>query len=639
MSDPRPLLRNVDDLAAAATRGRKTLYPDHPKILVGMATCGQAAGATEVLDAVREEVERNGLPYLVAETGCIGWCGQEPLVDVWLPGRGRVTYGRMKPGRARQIVRGISEDLKLEWAIGWMPGDENALSGKWTSYLDSHNGQFKGVPAYRDIPMFRRQMRVVLRNSGLITPQNLDEYIARGGYFALHRALTAMQPEEIIDHVTRSGLRGRGGAGFPTGKKWAALRRQRATPKYLICNGDEGDPGAYMDRTELESDPHAVIEGMILGAYATGASEGIIYVREEYPLAVARMLEAIAQTEAAGLLGADIFGSGFAFRLRVVKGAGAFVCGEETALIASVEGRVGEPRPRPPFPVEKGLWGKPTCINNVETWANIPVIVMRGGDWYASIGTATSKGTKTFCLVGQVNNTGLIEVPMGITLREIVEEIGGGVPKGRRVKAVQTGGPSGGCVPAEQFDLPVDYESLTKAGSIMGSGGMIVMDNSTCMVDIAKYFLGFLQDESCGKCFTCREGTQRLREVVTRISEGKGREEDLALLEDLSWLVKNASLCGLGQTAPNSVLSTLRYFREEYLAHIRERKCPAKVCRELITFTIDPVTCNGCGACVQVCSGQAILGEKKKLHVIEQARCTKCGACLETCKLDAVLVH
>jgi NADH:ubiquinone oxidoreductase subunit F (NADH-binding) len=443
----------------------------------------------------------------------------------------------------------------------------------------------------------------------------------------------------VIKEIAASGLRGRGGAGFPTGIKWQAMASAKSDTKYIICNADEGDPGAYMDRGVLEGDPHSVLEGMVIGAHAMGATEGIIYVREEYPLAVTRIREAILDAEAAGLLGDDIFGTGFDFSIRVVKGAGAFVCGEETAMIRSIEGRVGEPQQRPPFPVQRGLFGKPTCINNVETWANVPVIVLRGGQWFSGIGTAKSKGTKVFSLVGNIENTALIEVPMGITLKQIVNEIGGGIPNQRKAKAIQTGGPSGGCIPADKFDLPVDYESLTQAGSIMGSGGMIVMDDHSCMVDIAKYFLGFLEDESCGKCFTCREGTQRLKEIVTRISQGKGTEDDLTLLEDCGWLVKQASLCGLGQTAPNPVLSTLRYFKDEYLAHIREHRCPAKVCRELITYTIDGVKCNGCGACVHVCSSQGILGEKNKPHTIDTARCTKCGACMEACKFDAVLVN
>ncbi|HYX70009.1 MAG TPA: NADH-quinone oxidoreductase subunit NuoF [Terriglobales bacterium] len=628
-------IHNLQELEQRAEVGRELLYPERPKILVGMATCGQAAGAQEVLDAVREEVKANSLPYLVQETGCIGWCSQEPLVDVWTPGRPRVTYGRVKPGRAREIVRALPEVPDPKWALARMTGDQNPVTGAWQAYTE--NGLFKEIPSYQELPLFKHQLRLVMRNCGLIDPASLEEYLARGGYRALWQALQ-MKPEEIVAQVTRSGLRGRGGAGFPTGRKWQTVREAKGDGKYVICNADEGDPGAYMDRGVLEGDPHSVLEGMIIGAFAMGAHQGVIYVREEYPLAVQRMHEAIHQAEVAGLLGKNIFGSGFDFTILVAKGAGAFVCGEETALIRSIEGKVGEPQQRPPYPAIQGLYGKPTCINNVETWANIPVIVSRGGEWFAGIGTEKSKGTKVFSLVGNVENTALIEVPMGTTLKQIVYEIGGGIPGRRTAKAVQTGGPSGGCIPAAKFDLPVDYDSLTQAGSIMGSGGMIVMDDHTCMVDIAKYFLGFLEDESCGKCFTCRVGTQRLKQIVTRISEGKGKEEELALLEELSWLVKEASLCGLGQTAPNPVMSTLRYFRDEYEAHIREQRCPAKVCRELITFRIDPVTCNGCGACVQVCSGKAILGEKKKLHTIDQALCTQCGACLESCKFDAVLV-
>ncbi len=638
MSDPRKPIRSLEELDRIAERGRTLLYPSRPKILVGMATCGQAAGAAEVLEAIREEVEKEKLPFIVAETGCIGWCSQEPLVDVFVPGQARVTYGRVKPGMARDILHALPTDRKPDWALAYMPGDDNILTSTWTDY-GKPNGSLPGVHAYKELPLFKHQLRIVMRNCGLIDPDSLEEYVARGGYRALFQAVRTMKPEEVLNEVDTSGLRGRGGAGFPTGRKWKAVRQAKSDAKYVICNADEGDPGAYMDRGVLEGDPHSVIEGMIIGAYAMGATQGYIYVREEYPLAVTRMLRAIAQAEAAGLLGENIFGSGFSFNIRIAKGAGAFVCGEETALIASIEGRVGEPQQRPPFPAQQGLFRKPTCINNVETWANVPVIVQRGGNWFASIGTEKSKGTKVFSLVGNVNNTALIEVPMGTTLERIVHEIGGGIPGNRACKGVQIGGPSGGCVPADMFDLPVDYESLQKAGSIMGSGGMIVMDSQTCMVDIAKYFMGFLEDESCGKCFTCREGTQRLKQIVTRISEGKGKEEDLQLLEELGWLVKEASLCGLGQTAANPVLTTLRYFRAEYLAHIRDEVCPAKVCRELIVFKINPTVCNGCGACVQVCSGHGILGEKNKPHRIDEAKCTKCGACLEICKFDAVTVN
>ncbi len=633
---PSCRLRTLQDIERLAATGRQSLFPEKIKIMLGTGTCGMAAGAAEVLAAVKEEAA--GKPYIVAETGCIGWCSQEPLLDICLPGRPRVTFGRVKPETARKIVRTLPQ-VNAHDALAQMRGWDNALTGTWMEYTKPHNGHIGGVPSYQELPLFRQQMRIVMRNCGIIDPESLEEYAARGGYRALWQALHKKTPEDIVREVTTSGVRGRGGAGFPTGKKWQAVRAAEGDPKYIICNADEGDPGAYMDRGVLESDPHSVLEGMIIGAYTMGASEGIVYVREEYPLAVTRLRQAIHQAENAGLLGEDILGSGFGFHIRVVKGAGAFVCGEETALIASIEGRVGEPSPRPPYPAQHGLYGKPTCINNVETWANVPVIVARGGEWYSQIGSGTSKGTKVFSLVGNIENTALIEVPMGITLREVVEEIGGGAAENRKLKAIQTGGPSGGCIPAEKFDLPVDYESLTSAGSIMGSGGMIVMDDHTCMVDIAKYFLSFLEDESCGKCFSCRVGTQRLHQIVKRISEGHGEEQDLDVLADLGWMVKHASLCGLGQTAPNPVLSTLRYFKDEYLAHIRDKKCPAKVCRTLITFTIDPVHCNGCGACVQVCSGKGILGEKNKPHTIDQARCTKCGACMEICKFDAVLVN
>jgi NADH:ubiquinone oxidoreductase subunit F (NADH-binding)/(2Fe-2S) ferredoxin/NAD-dependent dihydropyrimidine dehydrogenase PreA subunit len=639
MSDAITRIRTLEDLDQAARLGRATLYPDRIKILVGTATCGRAAGAGEVLRAVREEVEKSGLPYAVAETGCIGWCSQEPLLDLWIPGRGRLTYGRIKPADARKIVRGIAKgELQLDRAIAHMPGDDNTLTGQWTSYAASPDGFFGATPAHKDLPLFRYQVRIVTRNCGLINPASLEEYCARGGYRALYRALHEMAPEQVIAEVITAGLRGRGGAGFPTGRKWDLMRRQAATPKYVICNADEGDPGAYMNRTELESDPHSVLEGMIIGAYAMGAAEGIIYVRAEYPLAVDRVRAAIAQLHAVGLLGENILGSGFSFSIRIVQGAGAFVCGEETALIASVEGHVGEPHPRPPYPVERGLWGKPTVINNVESWANVPVITLRGGAWFATVGTQSSKGTKGFCLVGNVKNTGLIEVPMGITLRQVVYEVGGGSPTGRPCKAIQTGGPSGGCIPEALFDLPVDYESLTRAGSIMGSGGMVVMDEDTCMVDVARYFMEFLEEESCGKCFPCRVGTQRLREILARICQGKGAEEDLVVLGEMGGMIKEASLCGLGQTAPNPVLTTLRYFRDEYLAHIRDRKCPAKVCKELVVYHIEPTLCDGCGACLKVCASDAILGEKKKVHEIDTGKCIRCGACLEVCQPKAVLV-
>jgi NADH:ubiquinone oxidoreductase subunit F (NADH-binding)/(2Fe-2S) ferredoxin/Pyruvate/2-oxoacid:ferredoxin oxidoreductase delta subunit len=639
MTESPARIRSLADLDALATAGRKTLYPEEHKILVGMGTCGRAAGAEAVLEAAREEARKLKFEIAVVPVGCIGWCSEEPLMDVWLPGRGRLTYGHVKPAEARKIVRALASGHAMPaGALAWMESDDNLLTGRRTPYHQGRDGFFPGVPEYAGLPLFARQLRIIFRNCGLIDPSSLEEYVARGGYYTLARALAETSPEEIVQTVKRSGLRGRGGAGFPTGIKWEALRANPNFPHYVICNADEGDPGAYMDRGILEGSPHSVLEGMILGGYALGASEGFIYVRAEYPLAVEHLRVAIRQGEEYGLLGENILGTDFSFRIRLVQGAGAFVCGEETALIASIEGRVGEPHPRPPFPVQQGLWRKPTVINNVKTWSTIPVILERGAEWYASIGTERSKGTTVFSLVGKINNTGLVEVPMGITLREMIYEIGGGIPKGKQLKAVQIGGPSGGCIPASLIDLPIDYEKLTEAGSMMGSGGMVVMDEDTCMVDVARYFLEFLEEESCGKCFPCRAGTQRLRQILARICAGHGRPEDLKLLEDLGWLMKETSLCGLGQTAANPVLTTLRYFRDEYLAHIEEKRCPARVCRELILYTIEPTLCDGCHACVQVCASDAILGEKKAVHSIEAAKCIKCGACLEVCQPKAVLV-
>ncbi|MCX6569624.1 MAG: 4Fe-4S binding protein [Candidatus Aminicenantes bacterium] len=490
-----------------------------------------------------------------------------------------------------------------------------------------------------DIEFFKHQRLIVLRNRGRIDPEKIEEYIAYDGYEAAAKALASMTPGDIIAEVSAAGLRGRGGAGFPTGRKWDLCRRQPAGPKYLICNGDEGDPGAFMDRSVLEADPHAILEGMIIGAKAVGAARGFIYIRDEYPLAVARVGIALWQAQDMGLLGRDILGTGFDFDLEVVRGAGAFVSGEETALIASIEGQRAYPRQRPPYPAERGLWGKPTVINNVETWANVPSIIRRGAAWFSGLGTETSKGTKIFSLVGKINNTGLVEVPMGIRLGDIIFGIGGGIPKGREFKAVQIGGPSGGCIPKELLDLPVDYESLTKAGAMVGSGGMIVLDEDTCMVDIALYFLRFTQEESCGKCAPCRIGTRQMAEILARITAGEGRLEDIEKLEALALTVSRGSLCGLGQTAPNPILTTLRYFRDEYLAHIVDRACPARVCKNLITFTIDPGKCVGCLLCRKNCPVNAITGERKKVHVIDQAACIKCGACFNVCpaKVQAVV--
>jgi len=579
----------------------------------------------EIKESLEKEIRKQGLEeeVLVVTTGCNGFCERGPLLVVQPE---NIFYQQLSVKDIPHLV------------------EEHLLKGRPVAKLMYTPPEEKTpVPVLSDIDFFKGQVLIALRNRGLIDPEKIEEYIARDGYKAMAKALTEMEPEAIIEEIKKSGLRGRGGAGFPTGLKWEFVRRAAdGGPKYLVCNGDEGDPGAFMDRSILEADPHSVIEGMVIGARAVGAAQGFVYVRNEYPLAVNRLMIALDQAREYGLLGKDILGTGFDFDIKVHRGAGAFVCGEETALLASIEGRLGEPRPRPPYPAEKGLWGRPTLINNVETWANVPAVINRGADWYSSIGTTTSKGTKVFSLVGKINNTGLVEVPMGITLREIIYEIGGGIPGGKAFKAVQTGGPSGGCIPKEKLDLPIDYESLTEAGSMMGSGGMVVMDEDTCMVDVARYFLSFTQDESCGKCTPCREGTKAMLEILTRITEGKGTEEDLVLLEELAHSVKDTALCGLGNTAPNPVLTTLKYFRDEYEAHIKEKKCPAHVCRELNTYTIDEKTCleegHGCDVCRRNCASDAISGEKGTAHKILQDKCIKCGVCFDVCKFGAVKV-
>jgi NADH:ubiquinone oxidoreductase subunit F (NADH-binding)/(2Fe-2S) ferredoxin len=591
-------IRSVEDLIAARERGLATLYPRKVKISVGMASCGVASGSRAVMKALQEETKKAGLDAFIFPVGCIGSCHMEPLVDIALPGKPRVTYANVTSKMATDIARSIvSRDVRKNWLYLRTEEDENPVDG---TRMCIHSGgitgasspyhalDFSDVPLFESIPFFKKQKRIVLRNCGIISPDSIDEYVARGGYFTLFKVLNELTPDKVIQEVKTSGLRGRGGAGFPTGLKWQFTRQAAGDVKYIICNADEGDPGAYMDRSVLEGDPHSVLEGMTIGAFAVGANEGYIYVRAEYPLAIETLNQAIKQAEAYGLLGENILGSGFSFKVRLSKGAGAFVCGEETALMASIEGRVGEPRPRPPFPAQSGLWGKPTNINNVETWANVPVILSRGGEWYAGLGTEKSKGTKVFSLVGKIERSGLIEVPMGISLREIIYDIGGGIPDGREFKAVQTGGPSGGCLPESLIDLPVDYERLTEAGAIMGSGGMVIMDDKVCMVDIARYFLTFTAAESCGKCTPCRIGTYVMNEVLGRICEGQGREGDIEYLESLAGTIKALSLCGLGQTAPNPVLTTLRYFRHEYESHIRDKKCPAGVCKR--KFTAEEIT-------------------------------------------------
>ena len=582
-------------------------------ISVGLGSCGVAAGAAEVYERLRQVIDREELAVTLRPVGCSGMCYLEPLVEVQADGAPAVTYGPVTEDAAERVLR--------EHLLGGRPVEDLVAfrTGQPNTFLDL-------------------QRRIVLRHCGHINPEDMDEYVRAGGYGALRSVLTSGKPDDVIAEVLRSGLRGRGGAGFPTGRKWQLTRQAPGSPKYVICNGDEGDPGAFMDRGVLESDPHSVIEGMLIACYAIGAGQAFAYVRAEYPLARRRLGLALEQAREKGFLGPNILGSDFSCSISIREGAGAFVCGEETALIASIEGRRGMPRYRPPFPATSGLWGKPTCINNVETLANVPWIIMNGASAFAALGTERSKGTKVFALAGKVARGGLVEVPMGMTLRQVVEAIGGGTGTGRRMKAVLVGGPSGGCIPAELADTPVDYESLTATGAIMGSGGMVVLDEGACMVDIARYFLSFTQRESCGKCTFCRVGTLRMLDILNRIVAGEGVPEDVAELEALAKEVKRASLCGLGQTAPNPVLTSIRYFRPEYEAHIREKRCPARVCRPLLTFSIDPLRCTGCGACRRRCPVAAVSGETKRAHTIDGEKCVRCGVCAEVCPVDAVLV-
>ncbi|HHY37592.1 MAG TPA: NADH-quinone oxidoreductase subunit NuoF [Clostridia bacterium] len=589
-----------------------------PRIAVcgdtGCAVCGSLGLAS----SFKEIIERRGLKDRVGlkVTGCLGFCEQGPVVLVF---PGEIFYRKVGPGDVEEII------------------DRTVLGGELVErllYRDPITGQ--KLPRCSDLPFYKNQTRVLLEGNWRIDPNDIYDYIARGGYSAVAKALYEMTPEDVISEVKEARLRGRGGAGFPTGLKWEICRKTKGDTKYVVCNADEGDPGAFMDRSLLEGNPHSVLEGMIIAGIGIGARHGVIYVRAEYPTAVVKIRNAIEQASELGLLGENILGSDFSFDVTISKGAGAFVCGEETALLLSAEGKVGEPRQKPPFPAEKGYKGKPTVINNVETFANVPLIIKNGAAEYRRVGTEKSGGTKIFCLVGKVNNTGLVEVPLGITLREIIFGIGGGIKNGKRFKAVQTGGPSGGCLPEQMLDLKVDFEELSRAGSIMGSGGMIVMDEDTCVVDIARYFLQFLKSESCGKCFSCREGINRMLEIVEGIAAGEGSPEDLDLLEELACAVKDASMCGLGQTSANPVLSTLRYFRDEYLAHVELKKCPAAVCRALIRFQIDENLCTGCGICRKECPAEAIEGERRKPHTIDPNRCMKCGVCMEVCKFGAI---
>lgn len=578
-----------------------------------------SSGSDQLIDELNRlliETQYDG-EIQVVKTGCFGFCGQGPIVKIHPD---EVFYVQVQPGDAKEII------------------EEHIMKGRRVERLLYHEPiEKRKVKEHKDMAFYKKQYRIALRNCGLINPEDIQEYIAFGGYEALGRVLTEMEPADVISMVKRSGLRGRGGGGFSTGIKWELTRQAAGSEKYIICNADEGDPGAFMDRSILEGDPHSVLEAMAIGGYAIGANKGFIYIRAEYPLAIHRLQIAIQQAKELGLLGKNIFGTGFHFDIELKYGAGAFVCGEETALIHSIEGKRGEPTKKPPFPAESGYRGKPTCVNNVETFANIPSIILKGADCFASIGTEKSKGTKVFALAGKVNNVGLVEVPMGITLREIIYDIGGGIKDNKKFKAVQTGGPSGGVITEENLDTPIDYESLKAIGSMMGSGGMIVMDEDDCMVNIAKFYLEFTQDESCGKCTPCRVGTKRMYEILEKITEGKGEAEDMEHLEQLSYMIKDSALCGLGQTAPNPVLSTMKYFRHEYISHIRDHYCETGSCKALVKYRINREKCVGCTACARVCPVNCISGAVKKPHIIDESKCIKCGACYDACKFDAVI--
>ena len=583
-------------------------------IKVGLGTCGVSAGGEKVYAALKNEIAKQKIPVKLLETGCMGNCYQEVLLEIIDEQGNDYLYGNVTPEKVKRILdEQILQDKPIEeWIV-------------------------KGLKAENEDTFFSKQKRIVLRNCGIIDPNSIEEYIASGGYQAIQRVLKEYTPEQVIETVLKSGLRGRGGAGFLTGMKWRFCRQAAGDKKYIICNADEGDPGAFMDRSTLESDPHSVLEGMMICAFACASDEAYIYVRAEYPMAVRRLHHSIRKAEEKGFLGTNIFGSKMNLAIHIKEGAGAFVCGEETALIASIEGKRGMPRFRPPFPAQKGLWGKPTNINNVETFANVPWIIDNGAEAFAAMGTENSKGTKVFALAGKIARGGLVEVPMGLTINEIIYDIGGGCRDGKKFKAVQMGGPSGGCIPATMGDLQIDYQKINQTGAIMGSGGMVVLDETTCMVEMAKFFLRFTQDESCGKCTFCRIGTKRMLEILERITDGKGQEGDIELLEDLADKIRNNSICALGGTAPNPVLTTLRYFRNEYEAHIRDKKCPAHRCGPLLTFTILEDKCTGCTLCARVCPTTAISGEKKQVHKIDQAACIKCGKCFETCNFKAII--
>jgi len=633
-------IQSVKDLEKITKKYRQKLYnPNFIKVNIGMASCGIAAGALDSFEEAQKAFSGNK-NIQICQTGCIGFCEEEPLVEILSKNKPRIMYRNLTKDKIVDVINEYMEndfEKNKKLILGQIKDPRSLLEDDFPNPIDEFE-PVEGIPFLEDIPFYKGQVKIALRNCGYIDPDNIEEYIAKKGYLAFLKSIDENEPKDIIKTIKESGLRGRGGGGFPTGIKWETCAKHHGD-RYIICNADEGDPGAYMDRSILEGDPHTILEGMLIAGLAIGSNTGFIYVRNEYPLAVKRLVNAIKQATEYGLLGKNIAGTDFSFEIKISTGAGAFVCGESTALMASLEGNVGRPRAKYVHTVEKGFRENPSNLNNVETFANVPAIILKGADWHAGMGTPNSKGTKAFSLVGKIKNTGLIEVPMGISLKEIVFNMGGGVPKKKEFKAVQTGGPSGGCIPENFMEIPVDYQSLAEVGSIMGSGGMIVMDQDTCMVDVARYFLDFLTEESCGQCNPCREGIKQSLDILTAICEGKGKEGDIELLEELGAMIQKFSLCGLGTSAPNPVLTTIHYFRDEYESHIKDKKCTSGVCKNLFHYEIDEDACTGCRVCARKCPEDAITGEKKKVHVLDQEKCIKCGICYDACKFGAIVIR